>query len=144
MLTRKMETLAISAAYQRILTDTACFHDWYLKDMYVANTGKEILEVSKNGYTTIQIEMCTSNNDIGYLLLFINVRAFHVKMETSTDVSKFSFTSFGRCDKYNIEQNGKEQKHTLSFEGDSCISITCDKVKYKKIYNTHFTYKDIK
>ena len=139
MLTRKKGSFAVSAFYQRILTETAYFHDWYLKDMYVGNTGKEILEVSKNGCTTVQIEMCTSTNDVGYLLLFINVRGFHVKMEASPDVSKYSFTSFGRCDKYNIEQSGKEQKHILSFEGDSCISITCDKVKCKKIYNTHFT-----
>ena len=33
--------------------------------------------------------------------------------------------------------NGKAQKHTMIFEGDACISITCGKVKYKKIYNTH-------
>lgn len=91
----------VSASYQRLLAEKAYFHDWYLKDMYVGNTGKEVLEVSKLGYTTIQIEMCTSNNDISYLLLFINARAFHVEMEKTLDVCKYSFTSFGRCYTYN-------------------------------------------
>ncbi len=129
---------AVPASYQRMLTGVSYFHDWYLKDLYVSNTGKEIHEVSKNGYTTIQLEMCTGDNEISYLLMFINASALQVQMETAPDdVSKLSFTNFGRCYTYNIEQNGKAQKHTMIFEGDACISITCGKVKYKKIYNTH-------
>lgn len=82
--------------------------------------------------------MCTGDNEISYLLMFINASALQVQMETAPDdVSKLSFTNFGRCYTYNIEQNGKAQKHTMIFEGDACISITCGKVKYKKIYNTH-------
>lgn len=130
--------IAVSASYQRMLTGVSYFHDWYLKDLYVSNTGKEIHEVSKNGYTTIQLEMCTGDNEISYLLMFINASALQVQMETAPDdVSKLSFINFGRCYTYNIEQNGKAQKHTMIFEGDACISITCGKVKYKKIYNTH-------
>ena len=130
--------IAVPASYQRMLTGVSYFHDWYLKDLYVSNTGKEIHEVSKNGYTTIQLEMCTGDNEISYLLMFINASALQVQMETApNDVSKLSFINFGRCYTYNIEQNGKEQKHTMIFEGDACISITCGKVKYKKIYNTH-------
>ena len=80
--------IAVPASYQRMLTGVSYFHDWYLKDLYVSNTGKEIHEVSKNGYTTIQLEMCTGDNEISYLLMFINASALQVQMETApNDVS---------------------------------------------------------
>ena len=132
------DVCGFSSYFSRVLSKTACFHDWYLKNLYVANTGKEIVQPSKNGLTSIQIEFCTSNNDVSYLLAFVNASTFNVQMNISGDVSKQSFTSFGRCYVYNIEQNNMTQKHEFIFEGNSSIEITCEKVKCKKICNTPF------
>ena len=88
-------------------------------------------------YRVIRL-ICTSNNDVSYLLAFVNASTFNVQMNISGDVSKQSFTSFGRCYIYNIEQNNMNQKHEFIFEGNSSIEITCEKVKCKKICNTPF------
>ena len=121
-------------AFFQFISKNAYFHDWYIKSLYVANTGKEIVQHSKKGLTTIQIEFCTSNNDISYLLVFIDAHAFHVSMETSSDVSNWSFTNFGRCDTYTTDYLDKGQRHLFCFEGGATIDIICDKVKYKKIF----------
>ena len=129
---------SVPASFLRVLSDTASFHDWYLKDIYVANTGKIIHERSKPGFSTVQLEMCTSNNDISYVLIFIDVISFHVSMEHSSDVSPVSFTSFGRCSHYTIDQTDSPPRHTLCFEGDAHIAIQCQKVKCKKLINSPF------
>ncbi len=138
MISNANNTYMGSVSFLRMLKETASFHDWYLKDIYIANTGKIIHERSKKGYTTIQIEMCTSNHDIGYLLIFTDVKAFNLCMERSQDVSVYSFTSFGRCDQYSIEQHQKSEQHLFTFEGGSSISITAGKVKCKKVINNPF------
>lgn len=121
-----------------MLKETSSFHDWYLRDIYIANTGKIIHERSKRGYTTIQMEMCTSNYDIGYMLIFTDVKAFNVYMERSQDVSVYAFTGFGRCDQYHIEQHQQGEQHFFTFEGGSSISITAGKAKCKKIVHNPF------
>lgn len=126
------------ASYLRVLKETAYFHDWYLKDIYIANTGKTIHNGSKRGYTTLQIELCTSNNDISYLLIFSDVSAMKILMERSEDVSVYSFTSFGRCYQYSIESHQHNEIHVLTFEGGACISLTPGKVRCKKIVNNFF------
>ena len=138
MATNQCESHPVSASFRKTLSQTAFFHDWYLKDIYVSNTGKGIEERSKSGYTTVQIEMCTSNNDISYLLVFLNVSSFSVSMEHSCDVSKYSFTSFGRCSEYSIVQCHESACHVVEFEGGSRISIRCQNAKCKKIVNTPF------
>ncbi len=126
MISNAYNVNACSVSFLRILKETVSFHDWYLKDIYIANTGKIIHERSKRGYTTIQMEMCASNHDIGYLLIFTDVKVFNLCMERSQDVSVYSFTSFGKCDQYSIEQ------HLFTFEEGSSISITAGKAKCKK------------
>ena len=128
-----------SSSFLHVLSKTAYFHDWYLENLYVANTGKEIVQASKHGFTSVQIEFCTSNHDISYLLVFVNVSAFNVQMSISPDVSPRSFTSFGRCYTYSISQSNMNQQHKFIFEGDSSIEIVCEKVICKNVWNTPFT-----
>ena len=105
------DVCGFSSYFSRVLSKTACFHDWYLKNLYVANTGKEIVQPSKNGLTSIQIEFCTSNNDVSYLLAFVNASTFNVQMNISGDVSKQSFTSFGRCYVYKATPHKWQDSH---------------------------------
>lgn len=136
----------LSPSFKRAFEQMNHFHDWYLKDLYIANTGKTLLEASRRGYTTVQLEFCTSNNDISYVLIYKNVTNIKISMkkQSEEDVSDLCFTSFGRCYTYKIKCDATQATHEIKFEGDARISIVAEKVKCKKIIDNFWAVWDLK
>ena len=129
----------LSPSFKRAVDEANYFYDWFLKDLYIANTGKMLLETSKRGYTTVQLEFCTSSYNMSYVVIFINVTDIKITMEKNDKaVSTYAFTNFGRCIDYEIKHGPTHTMHEIYFEGQSKITIISQKVKCKKIVNYFF------
>lgn len=127
-----------SIRFRTALRTTNNFHDWYLKDIYVANTGKMLLTRSRPGSTTIQLEFCTSNNDVSYLLVFTEVIKVNIEMNDNEDTSEAAFTGFGRCYSYTLHTLEKEDHHIIEFEGGAAVRIHSKYAYSRKIMNNFF------
>lgn len=89
---------------KRVYEEEDHFHDWYLFDLYVANTGKLLLagEGSKRGYTTVQFELTVFDNE-SYVIQCVNVTIFRVSMRKNDEeisLDRCYLTSFGCCYEY--------------------------------------------
>ncbi len=115
------------------------FHDWYLKNFYIANTGSMVLAYSNRGGSTIQIEFCTSNDDKNIILIYKNVTQLNIDFAKTDDVAFKSATGFGRCleNQFTITDDSVIQ-HEYSFEGNNRISIKCESISFKRIINNYW------
>ena len=113
-------------------------HDWYLKNIYIANTGTRIQAYSSKGSSTLQMEFETSGNDKNILLIYKNVFDFHVDFSIVNGVTSFSPTGFGRCttNVFKIDDDA-HICHNFVFE-DGTISITCNSVDYRRIIDNYW------
>ncbi len=133
-----LKSRKISESFYRIIIKTHYLHDWYIKDLYLGNTGKQIEIYSKMGSSTLQMEFCTSNNDFTTLLLYVDVFAFEVSMKSTDDVSRRSFTGLGRCTSSDIEAIDGGVRHVIEFEGGNTIYVACKKINSRKIINNYW------
>lgn len=129
----------LSAPFVAMYEKNNWFHDWYLKNLYIANTGSTILAYSNRGRSTIQIEFCTSNNDKNIILIYKNVRQLNIDFTETSDVTPRSPSGFGQCleNQFSILENSIIQ-HEYCFEGDNRISIKCESISFKRIVNNYW------
>lgn len=113
-------------------------HDWYLKDLYLANTGSLLRAYSAKGRSTLQLAFMTSGPEKGILLVYKNLRCFQVDHQENGDVSVLSPTGFGRCltSRFAIDEDGRIC-HELQFE-DGKMRIVCESLQHHRIVNNYW------
>lgn len=109
------------------------FHDWYLVDLLISNTGRQLIKYSRAGSTSLQLGFCSGGDK--YLLFFYrNVSSIYIDCSQTNEVSKLSPTGFGRnlCNRFDITED-RQVWHGFSFEGGT-IEIGAEKILVKKIH----------
>lgn len=111
-------------------------HDWYLRSVYIANTGPLLQTYSGRGKSTLQLVFSTDGHEKGILLIYKNVYRLQVDFEDSGGASILSPTGFGRCltSRFVLGENDRIC-HELEFE-DGTMRIVCEGIKCRRVvYN---------
>lgn len=113
-------------------------HDWYLKDLYLANTGPLLRAYSAKGKSTLQLAFMTSGPEKGIMLVYKNLKCFQVNYQETGDAGVLSPTGFGRCltSKFSIDEDGRIC-HELQFE-DGTMRIVCESLQHHRIVNSYW------
>lgn len=111
-------------------------HDWYLRSVYIANTGSLLQTYSARGKSTLQLAFSTSGPEKDILLIYKNLSRLQVDFEDFGGASILSLTGFGRCltSRFTLGENDGIC-HDLEFE-DGTMHIACEDIKCRRvIYN---------
>ncbi len=111
-------------------------HDWYLRSVYIANTGPLLQTYSAKGKSTLQLIFSTSGPEKGILLTHKNVFRLQVDFEDSDGAGILSPTGFGRCltSRFSVDTDDRIC-HELEFE-DGTMRIVCESVSCRRVvYN---------
>lgn len=113
-------------------------HDWYLKNVFIANTGLLIQTYSTKGGSTLQMEFANSGDSKSILLIYKNVYELNLNYSKTDDVCSNSPTGFGRCIANFFEiRDTAHVCHEFQFEGGT-IRIICKGIGYRKIANHYW------
>ncbi len=115
-----------------LLNKTSHFHDWYVVNIQMGNTGREILKYSKRGLQTVQITFATANYDVSYTLVFTNVTLLNIQCKSEPTRHHYVFTGFERVQDMSIKEEEGKIQLSFSFESESNIEIMCEKIIYRK------------